>query len=234
VWPDYTIGWAYDGTELAGYVGAELGPRTYDHQPNLKPARDRKAMCNLVSVFDATGQVRMWPLYWGDLSKAWHGPALLDLLPGRGVRRLNLGKIPQGGLHIDVPRKTVGAWQTAEAMGVFRALPQLWSGWQTECWEDRFDEQALRCGGALRLPELDLAAGIESAQGWIRKRVFESFADSPAGQIAKLATILAPLGPGLTVSDDARTNCDIRPTDAEWARFDAACRLLGTGRAESA
>lgn len=25
VWPDYAIGWAYDGTaELAGYVGAEL------------------------------------------------------------------------------------------------------------------------------------------------------------------------------------------------------------------
>jgi len=235
VWPDYTIGWAYDGTtELAGYVGAELGPQTYDHQPNLKPARDRNAMCNLVSVVDAAGQVRMWPLYCGDLSKAWHGPALLDLLRGRGVRRLNLGKIPQGGLHVDVPRNTVGAWQTADAMGVFQALPDLWSGWHTECWEDRFDEQALRCKGALRLPELDIAAGIESAQGWIRKRVFQSFADSPAGHIAEIAKLVTPLAPGLVVSGDALSDCGARPRTDEWDRFDAACSLLRASDAESA
>lgn len=43
VWPGYGIGWAYDGTiELAGYVGAELPTHTWDKQPTLRLARDRK------------------------------------------------------------------------------------------------------------------------------------------------------------------------------------------------
>jgi hypothetical protein len=120
VWPDYSICWAYDGTaELAGYVGAELRPQTWDKQPKLRLTRDRNALCHLVSVVDGTGQVRMWPLWW-HRSKAWHRPALMDKLPGRGFRSLTLGKIPEGGVHIDVARKTVGAWQTADTMGIFR------------------------------------------------------------------------------------------------------------------
>ena len=233
-WPDYAICWAYDGTaELAGYVGAELPPYLWDNRPGLRLARDRNALCHLVSVVDAPGQVRMWPLWW-HLSKAWHGPALIDKLPGPGVRRLTLGKIPEGGLHIDVPRKMVGAWQTVDTMGIFQALPDLWSGWQSECWEDRFEEQALRCKGALRIPELDLVAGAESAQARIRDRVFRSFADGRAGQILKLAKLLAPVRPGFVVSDDALADCAVRPGEAEWAHFVDACNVLRTARAESA
>ena len=114
VWSGYEIGWAYDGTEeLAGYVGAQLRPCGWDRQPMLKLARGRKHLCHLISVVDADGQLRFWPLWWR-LSKAWHGPALLDKLPGPGIRRIRLGKIPEGGAHIDVRRKTLGAWQTAD------------------------------------------------------------------------------------------------------------------------
>ena len=233
-WPDYAICWAYDGTaELAGYVGAELPPYLWDNRPGLRLARDRNALCHLVSVVDAPGQVRMWPLWW-HLSKAWHGPALIDKLPGPGVRRLTLGKIPEGGLHIDVPRKMVGAWQTVDTMGIFQALPDLWSGWQSECWEDRFEEQALRCKGALRIPELDLVAGTDSAQARIRDRVFQGFADGPAGQVLKLAKLLAPVRPGFVVSDDALADCAARPTDAEWAHFVDACDALRAAWAQSA
>jgi hypothetical protein len=98
-----------------------------------------------------------WQLYYSH----WAG---CRMLPGRGVTRLTLGKISEGGVHIDVPRKTVGVWQTGDTMGVFQVLPDVWSGWQTECWEDRFEERLIRCKGALRLPELDLVAGIDSAQ----------------------------------------------------------------------
>lgn len=234
VWRDYAIGWAYDGTiELAGYVGAELPPYKWDRQPELRLGRDRNALCHLVSVVDTAGQLRMWPLWW-HLSQAWHGPDLMDKLPGRGVRSLTLGKIPEGGLHIDLPGKTLGAWQTADTMGVFQALPDLWRGWHTECWEDRFEEQAMRCKGALRLPELDLAAGVDSARTWISNRVYQSFQESPAGQIVKLAKLLTPLGPGLVVSDDALGDCGVRPTEAEWNRFVDACSLLSARRAESA
>ncbi|CCK50523.1 Conserved protein of unknown function [Mycobacterium canettii CIPT 140060008] len=234
VWRDYAIGWAYDGTaELAGYVGAELPACTWDRRPGLRLSDDRNALCHLVSVVGADGRLRLWPLWW-HLSKAWLGPALLDMLPGPGARRLTLGIIPEGGAHIDVPRKTVGAWQTADTMGIFQALPDVWGGWRTECWEDRFEEQLIRCNGALRLPELDLAAGMDSAREWLRDRIFQRFSDSPAGQILKLSELLADVGPGLVVSDDAVTNGGARPNNEEWARFVAACDLVRGAHAESA
>jgi hypothetical protein len=226
VWPDYEICWAYDGTvELADYVGARLRPYSWDRKPTLKLARGRNQLCHLVSVVDAEGQLRFWPLWW-HLSKGWHGPALLGKLPGQGIRRMRLGKIPEGGVHIDVPRKTLGAWQTADTMGFFAALPEVWNGWQAECWEDSFEEHVKRCDGALRVPALDLVAGVDSAEAWIRKRIFESFEDSPAGQIVKLAKMLGPVAPGFVVSDDAVADRAVRPTTDEWARFVTACDLL--------
>lgn len=234
VWSDYAIGWAYDGTvELAGYVGAELPPYSWDKRPHVRLARGRNSLCHLVSVIDDEERLRLWPLWW-HLSKAWHGPALVDMLPGRGVTRLTLGKIPEGGVHIDMPRKTVGAWQTADTMGIFQALPGLWNGWQAYCWQDRFEEQVTRCKGALRVPELDVVAGIDSAQQWIHDRVFQSFSDSPAGQIMKIAGLLNPLAPGLVVSDDAVADGAVRPRPAEWAEFVEACNLVRELHAESA
>ena len=58
-------------------------------------------MCHLISVVAPESQLRFWPLWW-HLSKARHGPALLDRLPGPGICRIKLGKIPEGGAHIDV------------------------------------------------------------------------------------------------------------------------------------
>lgn len=82
VWRDYEVVWAYDGTaELAGYVGAELRPESWDRQFKLRLARNRNSLCHLVSVVGDDGRLRFWPLWW-HLSKAWLGPALLDRLPG--------------------------------------------------------------------------------------------------------------------------------------------------------
>jgi hypothetical protein len=91
-----------------------------------------------------------------------------------------------------------------------------------------------RCGGALSVPELDVAAGIDSAKTRIRERVFEEFEDSPAGHIAKFAGLLAPVAPGLAVSPDALDHCGVRPTNAEWSRFLSACDLVRSVDAESA
>lgn len=57
------------------------------------------------------------------MSKAWYRPALLDELSGPDVRRLRLGKVLEGGLHVDVARKTLGAWQTANTMRVLPPCP---------------------------------------------------------------------------------------------------------------
>jgi hypothetical protein len=64
--------------------------------------------------------------------------------------------------------------------------------------------------------------------------VFQSFADNPAGQILELAKLLAPVGPGVLVNDDALADPAVRPREAEWAGFVDACNLLRTVRAESA
>ena len=96
------------------------------------------------------------------------------------------------------------------------------------------EEQVIQCEGALRVPELDFTAGIDSAQEWVSSRVFQSFEDSPAGQIVKLAELLTPVGPGLVVSDDAVADCAVRPRGSEWARFVDACNSLRPSRAESA
>lgn len=83
----------------------------------------------------------------------------------------------------------------------------------------------------LRVPVVDMVAGVDSAKASIRERVRESFDDSPAGQVVKLAELLAPTAPGFVVSDDAVSDAAVRPTTAEWSRFVAACDLL---RAEAA
>ncbi len=234
LWHGFEICWAFDGTEeLAGYVGVTLPPDTWDRQPNLKLAHGQNHLCHLISVSDADGQLRFWPLWW-HLSKAWHGPALLDKLPGPGVSRIKLGKIPEGGAHIDMRRKTLGAWQTADTLGFFQALPELWPGWQTEVWNDRFEEHVRRCDGAMRVPDLDLMAGVDDAAASISQRVFESFDDSPAGHIVKLAGLLAPVAPGFEVSADAVSDSGVRPTATEWSRFLSACDLVRSDHAESA
>lgn len=234
VWPGYAVGWAYDGpAELARYVGAEFRTYPWPKCPTTKRAADRTTLCQVVSVVDPGGRLRLWPLGW-TVSQAWHGPALLDKLPGRGLTRLRLHTLPEGGVHVDVGRKTVGQWHTADNMGICSELPDRWPGWGTESWGDSFEEQATRCAGALRLPDLDLAVGAESARSWIAKRVYQSFADSPAGHIAGLAKLLDPLAPGLVVGDDAATNSGVRPTPADWDRFSAACDELRLHGAESA
>lgn len=89
--------------------------------------------------------------------------------------------------------------------------------------------------GALRVPDLDLAAaGVDSAAEFIRTRVFQSFEDSPGGYIVKIAKLVSPLAPGLVISKDAVTGFGQQPNQAEWARFVEACDFVRGSRAESA
>jgi hypothetical protein len=78
----------------------------------------------------------------------------------------------------------------------------------------------------LRVPELDLAAGVDAARDWLRKRVFQSFEDSPAGAIAGLVKMLDPLGPELQAGENDVINSPFRPDLTAWSRFEAACLEL--------
>ncbi|WP_234794200.1 hypothetical protein [Mycolicibacterium flavescens] len=207
-WPDFAVGWAYGGTEeLAAYVGAQRPWKRGRTPPELKLAQKPRSLCHLVSVAGADGEVRFWPLWWGS-SAAWHGPELVDRLPGQGIRRLKLGMIPESGVHVDVPTRRIGAWVTSEVGLLFEMLPELWPGWQVQRWDDRYEEQLTRCHGSLSLPELDLAGGIDVAQRWIGDR-YRGERDL-----------------GMVWSQ--------RPDPGEWATFETACASLRSTYTRSA
>jgi hypothetical protein len=147
---------------------------------------------HLVTVLGPDGMIRAWPLWWGS-SAAWHGPQLLEMLPGAGFHALELGRIPESGVHVDVPGKALGVWLTNPDPGLFRWLGKLWPGWRIERWDDRFEEHFRRCGPGITAPELDLTSGVVEAEAWLRKRVFQSYEDSPAGCVSTLAALFGSL-----------------------------------------
>lgn len=228
VWPGYSVTWAYGATaEIAAYVGAPISLRDSPSEPELNLAESTDTLHHLVTVIDGIGRLRAWPLWWGS-SAAWHGPELLQMLPGAGTASLQLGKVPASGVYVNVPNKTLGVWMTDPIPGLLRWLPQLWPGWRIEFWEDRYDEQLRRCGSQITAPVIDLNAGVAEAQSWLRKRVFQSYADSPAGMIANLAGLLSAEGlPDATISASAIADAAERPTAQEWARFAQACATIG-------
>jgi hypothetical protein len=203
-WSDYSVGWAYGGTdELAAYVGAERKWETGRGGQPLQRARGRDGLCHVVSVVGKDGALRLWPLWWG-YSAGWQGRSMLKTLPGKGVTRMHRLAIPESGVHVDVTARSVGVWTTSEARGLFDAIDDRWPGWRTDCWDDRYEEQILRCRGALQVPELDLAKGVHNAMDWIRMRTTDPM------------------------------STPLQPDSASWNRFENACaqlRLLYTQRA---
>ncbi|MED5812059.1 hypothetical protein VST63_06760 [Mycolicibacterium sp. 050232] len=206
-WPDYAVGWAYGGTdELAQYVGANHPWDKDLRGPDLTLAHDRNSPCHVVSVVDTDGCLRLWPLWWG-VSSARHGAALLELLPGRGFSKLRLGQIPAGGVHVDTRMRRVGVWYADDPQNVFDRLPSLWCGWQSECWDDHYEEQVALCGSALWVPDLDLGVGATNGLEWIRKRIFASLHDA----LNKGGVLPSPR----------------QPPHSEWSKFEEACSRVG-------
>lgn len=228
VWPGYSISWMYDGAaELADYVQSPFHRCDRPSRPELILADDTAKMHHLVTVIDGDGRLRAWPLYWGS-SAAWHGPKLVESLPGAGKRVVTLGVLPESGIHVDMRAESLGVWLTTPVPGLLRWLPQLWPGWRIELWGDRFEEHLLRCGPHVTAPELDLNAGITEAEAWLERRVYQTVQDSPAGIVASLATLLGATEPDPEASS-SMTQQAPRPTALEWARFRAACAEVRAG-----
>lgn len=223
IWPDYSISWAYDATaEIAAYVDADVHHRDKVYEPELTLTSNTDKLHHLVTVVGADGRLRAWPLWWG-ISAAWHGPQLVDRLPGPGQRTLELGILPESGVHLDLPNKTLGIWLTNPVPGLDRWLPRLWPGWQVERWDDRFEEQFRRCGPNITAPELDIASGVVQAEKWLRKRVFQSYADSPQGAITSLARMFGAQESDLVEDSSDFLRVADHPSARDWERFEQAC-----------
>jgi hypothetical protein len=76
------------------------------------------------------------------------------------------------------------------------------------------------------VPELDLAAGAGAAREWLRKRIFQSFEDSPAGAIAGLMKLFDPTGPKLEAGTNDVINSPLQPDQDSWSRFEVASTQL--------
>lgn len=223
VWQGFSISWAFDGTaEIAAYVGVCPPVRDEPSAPDLLLAKDTGRLHHLVTVVGADGKFRAWPLRWGSTA-AWYGPRLLDILPGAGQAALELGILPESGVHVDVANKSLGIWLTTPVPGLSRSLPTLWPGWDIAMWGDRYEEHLVRCGPSVTAPDLDIAAGVDEVETWLRKRVYQSFEDSPAGCIATMGRMFGVAEADLEPGSNSVLSVGEKPTTGEWARFEAAC-----------
>jgi hypothetical protein len=225
MWPGYDVGWAYGGTdELVDYMGAERHWERGRAGVKLSRVGEYADLSQLVSVVQPDGELRMRQLQWG-YSAAWRGPAMLDSLPYKGVKQLRARTIPESGVHVDLGRRAVGVWTTSEARGLFDLMPELWRGWRIECWDDGYEEQVLRCGGALRVPSLNTVAGLTTVRHWLHQRVFGACEDKPGAARAGRTKAEDPAAPARDWDDYDRYVRDspFRPTSEDWERFAAAC-----------
>ena len=233
MWPGYEVGWAYGGTdEMVDYVGAERHWERGRAGVKLSRVGDYIDMCHLVSVVHPDHGLRLRALTWG-YSAAWQGPSMVDALPYKGAKRMRRIAIPESGVHVDVDKRSVGVWTTSEARGLFDLMPERWQGWQTECWDDRYEEQVARCDGALRVPAIDLVEGLAMVRHWLHQRVFGTCEDRPAAAWDSWNRTRDPAAPGTPRRDwdDYRVDSPFRPTQEDWRTFASACasqRLLYT------
>src|SRR6476659_5196480 len=92
---------------------------------------------------------------------------------GPGIRRIRLGKIPEGGAQIDVRRKTLGAWQTADTIGFFQ--PYLSSGPGGRPRSGRTDLRSTSKGARARfLGACDLVRSTHAESAYLSRSVVPS------------------------------------------------------------
>lgn len=180
-WSGWSLEWAYDGLgDLAASVGVDravvrvldleeltYGPAEDDEVERLvrSPEEDlpvnRQGSYQLLTV-RAADTTAAWVLERPGVGAhlAWHGPALLERLPGPGRDRVRLGAIPMAGLHLDLAQRQAGIWTAETCPGLLPALDDLWPGWQTSFWGDDYERQVSSADGAVELPACDVTAAF--------------------------------------------------------------------------
>ncbi|WP_203823513.1 hypothetical protein [Actinoplanes palleronii] len=146
VWPGWVVRWAYNGiSDVTDALGLDRAvvrrePWTNDDLFHwVRPGADDPPRWHyLVSV----GAVTYWPAPY----KPWEiGPALLGQL-SELAQVAELPDVPGGGLHLDPVTRTAGVWSIDPVDGLAERFFARWPGWTLEFWDDRYQEQEIRCG----------------------------------------------------------------------------------------
>lgn len=214
-WPGWRLRWAYDGIgDLAAAVGVDrahvrflAGSRLVD----TAVLDEFEYVQHLLTVESVAG-LCVYPLSETDHT-AWHGPTLLDLLPAGDVADLELCRTPTGGLHVNTVTRTIGVWIGFTEPGLLSALHELWPGWRIEFWEDRYQEQLARCGGAVRIEIPDPIETLDTVLEWLRKRLGHNPVESMLDRVTELySDSEVRLNPHFTEHEP------VDPADEEWSR----------------
>ncbi|TDD88656.1 hypothetical protein E1293_05970 [Actinomadura darangshiensis] len=213
-WPDWTVRWAYDGVgDLAAAAGIDRSAvRSPDADERAMPRESDPLVewrVHLLTV-RADGETTAYPLS-EEAHTAWQGPELLGMLPAGGHPRLDLEEIPVSGLHMDVAARTAGVWLGHTSRGLFPEVAALWPGWRVEFWEDRYEEQLARCGGAITVPDMDPAAALEE----VLSRIARERGHDPVPGMLDLVRRHAGDGE-VRLNPYFTAHHQVDSTDAEW------------------
>lgn len=231
-WPrDWNVRWAYDGIgDLAAQVGVDRSVVRAD-APDAREMPDRVETdltwaCHLVTVRRSDGGLSAWPL-WQDCHTAWQGPAVLDRLPEGACERLALDAVPESGLNLDVAERVAGVWVGDTAPGLLPALSGLWPGWRVEFWEDRYEEQLARTGGAVTVPDHDPVAELDAVLECLEKRRGR---ENPVSRMLRTVTGHAD-GKEVELNPYFTAHQQVEATEEEWARVRAVAAGLRVSNA---
>lgn len=225
-WAGWEVRWAFDGIgDLHAYLG--LG-RAFVREPGFRetgssfwePPEGR--IDTLVTVTGQDGVTGAWGSIYDVDEELCGGPGLPGHLPA-GIPPPELPVMPTGGLHFDLPTRTLGIWTVGIVPGIHDWPLPGWEDWRLDFWGADHREQLARSGGGARFPEVDLRPELAA---W-RDRI----GDPPLDPAALLAlAVRAPHGrddtvavvdPRATVKHEAPD-----PTDEERAALAAVFATL--------
>lgn len=195
----------------------------------LEPAPNAEGGYALLTVRSGDG-LRVWVLdhdHQGHL--AWHGPSLLDRLPGpplsdsAGDEKLRLGGLPGAGLHLDVAARTAGFWTGDTCPGLSDELAARWPGWAVSFWGDDYERHLAAAGGQVVVPPYDEALALAGLA-----KSLSADRQSPLAWFAGMVERERAAGRNVEVNPAAWSHTDTEPADADRLRLaQALARLSG-------
>ncbi|WP_329178129.1 hypothetical protein [Streptomyces sp. NBC_01477] len=163
-WPGWEVRWACDGIgDLHAHLGLGHG---FVREPGFRETgppywrQPEGDITTVLTVRGPDGEVRAWGSGYEADEELSGGPGLLALLPD-GTPPPVLTAMPNGGLHFDLPTRTLGVWTVRTVPGIHDwPLPagpdgDGWDGWRLDFWGDDHRPHAARAAGRVTFPDVD-------------------------------------------------------------------------------
>jgi hypothetical protein len=230
IWTGWVIRWAHLGIlDQADHVRLprrHVVTKPRDTVLSLVSRINPEKPLTICSILFEDPRSVVFPLFGGVLDFMRAGPDLLTgIQPGHGLELLRIdeeeGWLPQGGFHIDVPRRTVECWAALTHSEDPNSLVEaLWPGWQLLWLEDDYQAHLDRLGDRVQWQPRSL----DKQLSWVKSIVMNesSAAPTPVTLQAMLAHA-RKRGYGGEFSPEVRTDQRLQtPADLREQVFERA------------